>query len=275
METSSMLILLAVVMAVVELIAGAGLGWWLRGSQDSAAPSQSNDEVRKARSTLSTLHELASRVAADVGEHSTRMQTITEELTSHANDKGLDTVVLGTVAQIMEANQRLQEQLKSAESRLLEQAHQIEVHAADAMTDALTGAPNRRRFDAEVAERLAAWNAEGTPFCLMMVDVDHFKKFNDTHGHLAGDEVLRGVAQALRHKVRDLDIVTRYGGEEFAVILPSCELPEAETIVGRVGPHIEEIGIRVRRGTAQGDRQRRVGSSQDGRRRRKLDQTGR
>jgi diguanylate cyclase len=241
METSSTLVVLAVIMAVVELIAGAGLGWWLRGSQEPAASGQSPDELQKARTALSKLHELANRVAADVGEHSSRMQTISNELTNHAGDEnGLDPVVLGTVTQIVEANERLQQQLKSAESKLQEQAHQIEVHAADAMTDALTGAPNRRRFDAELADRMAAWKSHGTPFCLMMVDVDHFKKFNDAHGHLAGDEVLRGVSRALRQKVRDSDIVARYGGEEFAVILPASALADAEKVVARACPYIEQ-----------------------------------
>ena len=85
------------------------------------------------------LHELASRVAADVGEHSTRVQEISDELTNHSPKNGeLESVVLGSVAKIIEANSRMQEQLKSAEVKLQEQAHQIEVHAADALTDALT-----------------------------------------------------------------------------------------------------------------------------------------
>ncbi len=240
METSSTLVILAIVMAIVELIAGTGLGWWLRASQEAPVAGQSPDELVKARAALTKLHELAHRVAADVGEHSSRMQTISNELTSHATDENaIDPAVLGTVAQIIEANERLQEQLKSAENRLQEQAHQIEVHAADAMTDALTGGPNRRRLDAVLAERLAKWNKQGTPFCLMMIDVDHFKKFNDTHGHLAGDEVLRGVARALRQKARSVDLVARYGGEEFALILPTTALIEAERIVGRICPHIE------------------------------------
>ncbi len=268
METSSTLVILAVIMAVVELIAGAGLGWWLRGSQEPAAAGQPPDELQKAGAALSSLHELASRVAADVGEHSSRMQTISNELTNYVGDEnGLDTVVLGKVAQIVEANERLQQQLKSAENKLQEQAHQIEVHATDAMTDALTGAPNRRRFDAELAERLAAWNSQGTPFCLMMFDVDHFKKFNDTHGHLAGDEVLRGVARALRYKVRDLDIVARYGGEEFAVILPATAMPEAEKIVARICPYIEQSefefeGKRLKATVSGGLAQARIGEDE-------------
>src|SRR5205807_6991032 len=107
------------------------------------------------------------------------------------------------------------------------------------MTDALTGAPNRRRFDAELTNRLAAWNAQHTPFCLMMLDVDHFKKFNDTHGHLAGDEVLRLVGKTLKAAVRSADFVARYGGEEFSVIMPQATLTQAVESADRVRKSIE------------------------------------
>jgi diguanylate cyclase len=231
---SHSLILLALVMTMVELMAGVGIGWWLRGNGDTA-PRPESEEVERARNALARLHELASRVAADVGEHSTRVQEISDELTSHVPENSeLESVVLGSVAQIIQANGRLQEQLKTAEGKLQEQAHQIEVHAADAVTDALTGGANRRAFDTELSRRLAEFQRRGTPFCLVMVDVDHFKKFNDVHGHLAGDEVLRGVARALRETCREMDIVARYGGEEFAVIMPSTTIREARAGVLRL-----------------------------------------
>jgi diguanylate cyclase len=235
------LILLAVVMALVELLAGVGIGWWLRGAGDSPPSPQSDQEVERARNALARLHELASRVAADVGEHSTRVQEISDELTSHTPESGeIETVVIDSVAEIVKANSRLQEQLKSAEVKLQEQAHQIEVHAADALTDALTGGANRRAFDAELGRRAAEFQRRGTPFCLLMLDVDHFKKFNDTHGHPAGDEVLRGVARVLRETCRGMDIVARYGGEEFAVIMPTSTIRDAQTGVLRICSRIAD-----------------------------------
>lgn len=222
-------------MALVELMAGVGIGWWLRGSGEVAKQREPEQEVERARNALAKLHELASRVAADVGEHSTRVQEISNELTNHSPENGeLESVVLGSVAQIIEANGRLHEQLKSAEVKLQEQAHQIEVHAADALTDALTEGANRRAFDSELSRRLAEFQRRGTPFCLLMLDVDHFKKFNDVHGHLAGDAVLRGVARTLRETCRGMDIVARYGGEEFAIIMPSTTIREAQIGVLRI-----------------------------------------
>jgi diguanylate cyclase len=182
---------------------------------------------------------LATRVAANVGEHSSRVQAISSELTKHGEDGPLESTVLGAVAQIIDANERLEQQLRTAEVKLQEQAHQIEIHAADAMTDALTGVPNRRLFDVELKQRVAEWQRKKTPFCLMMVDVDHFKNFNDVHGHLAGDEVLRGVARSLRETLRSMDIVARYGGEEFAVIMPSTILDESEVGAARTCTYLE------------------------------------
>jgi diguanylate cyclase len=239
-ENSSSLVLLAVVMAVVELIAGGAIGWWLRGGQGGGRSEESRDKLQHARIALLKLSELATSVAADVGEHSSRVQAINTELSSHSEDANLDSSsVLGIVDQIIEANERLQQQLSSAEVKLQEQAHQIQVHAADAMTDALTGIPNRRYFDTELAQRLVEWQRKATPFCLLMIDVDHFKKFNDLHGHLAGDAVLRGVARCLRESHRQMDIIARFGGEEFAVIMPSTPLAEAEAGASRTCPFVE------------------------------------
>ena len=145
----------------------------------------------------------------------------------------------------------MQEQLKSAEVKLQEQAQQIKIHAADAMTDALTGGRNRRAFDAELSSRLADWNRRRTPLALLMIDVDHFKKFNDAHGHLAGDEVLRTVAHNLRQCVRQMDIVARYGGEEFAIIMPAANLADAEPAAIAAGAHIAKCQIQFQGKTLQ------------------------
>ena len=96
-----------------------------------------------------------------------------------------------------------------------------------ATVDALTGLRNRRWLDETFARELARTDTSGQPVCLAMVDVDKFKKFNDTHGHRAGDDVLRGVARLMREHSRPNDLVARYGGEEFTVLFPDTPLDDA------------------------------------------------
>lgn len=89
-----------------------------------------------------------------------------------------------------------------------------------ALTDGLTGVANRRAFDIALDAELSTAFRAGSPLCVVLVDLDHFKQFNDTFGHLAGDDVLRDVGAALRSCVRQGDLVARYGGEEFAIVMP-------------------------------------------------------
>jgi two-component system, cell cycle response regulator len=96
-----------------------------------------------------------------------------------------------------------------------------------ATTDPLTKIANRRAFESTLHLELARAARAGTSLSLIMMDIDHFKKLNDTHGHQKGDEVLREVARALQQQSRNFDTVSRFGGEEFAIVLPGCELPEA------------------------------------------------
>lgn len=101
------------------------------------------------------------------------------------------------------------------------------------LTDALTGLPNRRAFDARLTEEVERAKRYKAPLSLLLVDVDHFKSFNDTFGHPAGDEVLKTVAQLLQKRTRMSDFVARYGGEEFAIILPNATRSDAYVLAER------------------------------------------
>ena len=106
--------------------------------------------------------------------------------------------------------------------------------AAEATTDALTGLPNRRGFDAAVQRELSRAQRQGTPLAFAVVDLDHFKTINDTLGHAAGDLALRAVTAAWVAALRDTDLLSRTGGDEFAVLLPSCPPDEAAAVLDRV-----------------------------------------
>ncbi len=216
---------------------GAVAGWYLHSVR---GPQDRSQEVQYTREVLARLRELAANVAADVGQHTSRVEKINEELSGLEEPEA----VLSAVDKLIQANSNMQQQLASADERLREQAEQIECHAAEARTDALTKLPNRRAFDDEIALRAAEFKRQGRVVSVVMVDIDHFKKFNDTYGHQAGDEVLRGLGRVLRETAREMDIPARYGGEEFSLILPGTPVAEGAKAADRVRRKISETKFR-------------------------------
>jgi diguanylate cyclase (GGDEF)-like protein/PAS domain S-box-containing protein len=103
-----------------------------------------------------------------------------------------------------------------------------------ARSDALTGLPNRRALDDQLPREMARALRSAAPLCLAIVDIDHFKAYNDTYGHLAGDSILRSCAAAWDAELRGEDTILRFGGEEFLAILPNCEPVDADEIVERL-----------------------------------------
>jgi len=218
-------IIVDLLFAVLTISAGAAAGWWLRSMPTSGSANMDAEQLRRIQELLARLREVAAGVAANVGEHTHRMEEINEEL-SGADAQDAD-AVLAAVDKLVTANTEMQQRLASADEKLREQARLIETHAAEARTDPLTSLANRRAFDDEMARRISELTRQGRGFSVMMMDVDHFKKFNDMHGHQAGDAVLCAIADVFRANARGMDLVARYGGEEFAVIFPGTRTSDA------------------------------------------------
>jgi diguanylate cyclase (GGDEF)-like protein len=122
----------------------------------------------------------------------------------------------------------------------------LESLSASCTTDSLTGVGNRRLLDGEIERRIAQRRRQGTTVSMLMIDVDHFKQINDTYGHQAGDFVLRELATHLEATLRDMDLLTRYGGEEFVAVLPGTALPQAKLAAERIRKAVEQCVIPVR-----------------------------
>ncbi len=113
------------------------------------------------------------------------------------------------------------------------------------LRDPLTGLANRRHFRAVLTREIEIVARSGNSALLLMLDIDHFKKINDTHGHLAGDKVLQAVARCIAGCVRPQDTVARYGGEEFAIVMPDCQAAYGETVAERVRQSVAALSVPV------------------------------
>ena len=114
-----------------------------------------------------------------------------------------------------------------------------------ATLDALTNLNNRRQFEVRLKQEIATTKRQKNPLCAMMIDIDFFKKVNDTYGHASGDAVLRTVASIIKEHLRESDIPSRYGGEEFAVLLPYTHIEEAKIVGERLRKAVEETPIPI------------------------------
>ncbi len=131
------------------------------------------------------------------------------------------------------------DQLSKQSSITIQRANSYIEVLQHATLDALTGLNNRRMFETRLKQEVSSAKRQNKPLCAMMVDIDFFKTVNDTHGHAAGDIVLKSVAGVIKQELRESDIASRYGGEEFAVLLPFTRIEEAFAVAQRLRKAVE------------------------------------
>jgi diguanylate cyclase len=131
-------------------------------------------------------------------------------------------------------NKALEDRLTLSKSEISNLQQSLEAIRAESLTDPLTGLGNRKYFDRSIDSAVQNALASGEPLSLLMFDIDHFKSFNDSYGHLTGDQVLRLVGMSLRQTIKGQDVTARYGGEEFAVVLPNTALRQALTVADHI-----------------------------------------
>jgi diguanylate cyclase len=133
-----------------------------------------------------------------------------------------------------DTNKALEERLALSRAEISNLQQSLEAIRAESLTDPLTGLGNRKYFDRSIDTMVQNALASGEPLSLLMFDIDHFKSFNDSYGHLTGDQVLRLVGMSLKQTIKGQDITARYGGEEFAVVLPNTALRQALTVADHI-----------------------------------------
>ncbi len=191
-----------------------------------------NEEmVRRAGEQIqSTIHDVAG-VVQDVqsvtNEYGQTLSEVNDRITTAKSPdeiKKAISVASDKTKKMLEHNQLLETQLEKSTQLMEELKRDLEYVRREAMTDGLTGLANRKSFDSEITQVMTDSVEQKKIFTLLMVDIDHFKSFNDNFGHQVGDQVLRLVARTLKDGLKGRDFAARYGGEEFAIILPETDL---------------------------------------------------
>jgi len=169
--------------------------------------------------------------------------------------QGVDQLLLDVSRGLIEMNQSYESMVRTLEKLLAEKeelSNKLEEANKELMrlasTDALTGLPNKRSLEQAIARDLARADRDKTWLSLVVVDVDHFKKFNDTYGHATGDVVLQAVGKALSRHLRAGDLAGRYGGEEFLIVLPGSNMIGARIAAERIRKALEATVVDTEHG---------------------------
>lgn len=187
----------------------------------------------KVQATIKKVKTIVNNVKEATTEYNSALEDVTAKLGKKATQEDIESIlhkVRTSTQSMVEHNQKLENELERSSFVMEELQRNLEIVRKEAMTDALTDLANRKAFDNEITRIMRDSIEEGTGFSVLMLDIDHFKSFNDTYGHQIGDQVLKLVARTLVEGVKGKDVAARYGGEEFAIILPATNINAALTV---------------------------------------------
>lgn len=200
--------------------------------------------VEQIRTIGESLQEQTSEVAGVITEASGSADGYSDELASavrelqHTDDRHALRSTIANLLQSTEDMQKtnvlLQSQLGASVMQVRQLQERLEVVQFESMLDPLTSVANRRLFDLSLQRMIAKAESNNDPISLLLVDIDHFKMFNDRYGHVIGDDVLRLVSAAIKQNSRGGDLVSRYGGDEFAVLLPRTPVEGALVVAEKI-----------------------------------------
>ncbi|MEN6541074.1 GGDEF domain-containing protein [Parvibaculum sp.] len=197
------------------------------------------------------------KLVAEAAGDSSTLATSVRKASAELSNKSTANDVRRVVDVIVAATRHMETRSKELELRLNETKSELNTLQSsltkarnEARTDGLTGVANRKAFDEALAQAISQASIDRSPLCLVIGDIDHFKKFNDTWGHRTGDQVLRLVASCLKAGARESDTVARYGGEEFALILPGITTENAEILANGIRETVQSREL-VKRSTGE------------------------
>jgi diguanylate cyclase len=205
------------------------------------SPTRMTDRIDQVNHhVMDEMKEVMAIIAATVGSSSSYSESLanaSRQLAHTQTPQDLRSIVETLVHDtrtMRDANLALEARLNASQQEISLLQQSLEIVRTESCTDPLTSLANRKYFDAALTKAIDDAAQSGRSVSLIMTDIDHFKSFNDTYGHLTGDQVLRLVAMSMKHNLKRQDIAARYGGEEFAIILLDTTLPAAITVADRI-----------------------------------------
>ncbi|MCA9184461.1 MAG: GGDEF domain-containing protein, partial [Planctomycetales bacterium] len=211
-----------------------------------------NTRIQRERAemlkALQKLVQSAEQLSNDVDSHNCELANVGQtvcDIDSRGDFEKAQAALLTHIAGVIESNRRMEDDLVVTRYRLEEQAQELDRTRVEARVDALSGVGNRKAFDEALQFMISNFKRHQRPFALLLADVDHFKRINDTHGHAAGDRVVQNLGNALREFIRPDDFVGRYGGDEFAVLFSGLQPVDAENVCRRIRSAIERKNFDV------------------------------
>ncbi len=186
------------------------------------------------------IEQVMSMIEAAAGSATTykaNLAGMSEQLGAAKDREGLRAIVetlVHTAKEMEQSNKALEARLSASKQEINQLQANLETVHHESLTDPLTTLANRKYFDQALEKAIGDAMIKREPLSLMLTDIDHFKNFNDSFGHLTGDQVLRLVAQTVKNNVKGQDIAARYGGEEFAIVLPNTILRSATTVADHI-----------------------------------------
>ena len=204
---------------------------------DDSAEDELCDASLKVEAQIEQMVTRLKEAGSNTAEYGAYLKTFTEELADSEKQDDAQVMIASALAQtrqMAERNEELEARLNKSTSEIEELKRHLEDVRKEAMTDPLTGIANRKAFDYALEKDSREARDTALPLCLLMIDIDHFKKFNDTFGHQLGDQVLKLVARTITQSIKGRDTAARYGGEEFSVILPHTTLDDAHTVAEQI-----------------------------------------
>ena len=209
-----------------------------------------SDQLSQELTAVAKAMDAAQRSSTDYGETLAEVSTQLAAPEATSNVEGIVETLSSATKQVQKENKLLEAQLKDSTAEVNRLREHLEQVRRDATTDGLTNLANRKAFDEELARACAEAETRGEPLALAVLDIDHFKSFNDTWGHQTGDQVLRYVASVIGRLSAPPRFAARYGGEEFSVIFPA----EAGPVVFQTLEKIrEEVASRVLKRRSTGE----------------------